>query len=89
MTTLVWREPDGTGRCSNTKDAHKAEIGNVIYCAKKYGHVWYAFLRAPDRLYDLRGLGEHDTLEAAKQACEKHLADGCHVGRCFYRVRLS
>jgi hypothetical protein len=94
MNTLVWK--DGTGSWDVSNAHHRAEIGNVTYyvheafCSWSASPSWRAFLRVHTtrRRYQM-GFGHHDTAEAAKQVCERHLADGCRVGGCPYRVRLS
>lgn len=90
MDKLQWKEPDGIGKWDICK-AHKATIGNVTYYARPLGGgQWHAFLRVhTPRKYWQRGFAHFETFEEAKQACERHFADGCNVGRCPYRVRLS
>jgi hypothetical protein len=90
MNTLQWKEPDGIGKWDICK-AHKATIGNVTYYARMHHDgSWHAFLRVhTPRRYWQRGFADFPTLEEAKQACERHFGEGCNVGRCPYRVRLS
>ena len=77
---LVWKADPG----SSPDSAFSAQLGNLItYHAvtRTYGCPAYVELRGPRGGLKRLDLGRYDDMEQAKQACERHYAAGCELGR--------
>src|SRR5262249_50222440 len=67
----------------NVLAAYNAQLGNVTYhvTSRDYGHPAYLEVRDPRGGLKRLDLGNYHKIEQAKQACERHYAAGCDLGR--------
>ena len=79
QTHFEWKAE--LGSAFNT--AYNAQLGNVTYyvTSRDYGHLAYLEARDPRGGLKRLDLGNYHKLEQAKQACERHYAAGCDLGR--------
>ena len=76
---FVWRAEFGSAPDS----AFNAQLGNVTYhvASRDYGCPAYVEEHAPRGGLKRLDLGFYVKIDQAKQACERHYAAGCELGR--------
>ena len=79
QTPFKWKAE--LGSAFNT--AYSTQLGNVTYyvTSREYGHPAYLEVRDPSGGLKRLDLGNYHKIEQAKQACERHYAAGCDLGK--------